>query len=128
MELKPSVEAINVTIDNNKIVYVRLNAGFNISLNDIQTTFLWAVNEMKPNKFNAMVVGSQGISFDPDARDYLKSEEFQKHIDNYSLIVANFGQQLLVDFLFKLQKPLFEYKVFTSEEKAKQWLLKKGSQ
>lgn len=128
MELKPSVEAINVTIDNNKIVYVRLNAGFNISLNDIQTTFLWAVNEMKPNKFNAMVVGSQGISFDPDARDYLKSEEFQKHIDNYALIVANFGQQLLVDFLFKLQKPLFEYKVFTSEEKAKQWLLKKGSQ
>lgn len=128
MELKPSVEAINVTIDNNKIVYVRPNAGFNISLNDIQTTFLWAVNEMKPNKFNAMVVGSQGISFDPDARDYLKSEEFQKHIDNYSLIVANFGQQLLVDFLFKLQKPLFEYKVFTSEEKAKQWLLKKSRQ
>lgn len=125
MELKSHIDAISVTIDENKIVTVRPNAGYSINIDEIKTTFLWAVNEVKPDKMNAMVVGSQGISFDPDARDFLKSKEFQNYIANYAIVVANFGQRLLADFLFKIQKPLFNYKVFTSEEKAVEWLLMK---
>ena len=122
MELKSSVDAVSVTIDENKIVTVRPTAGYSINVNEIKTTFLWAVKEVKPGKMNAMVVGTQGISFDPDARNFLKSDEFQEHIANYAIVVTNFGQRLIADFLFKLQKPLFEYKVFTTEEKALEWL------
>jgi hypothetical protein len=128
MELKPVIDSINVTIDNNNnIVTVRPNPGFDINLKDIKTTFFWAVREIKPLKMNAMVVGAQGISFDPDARNFLKSDEFQENINHYALVVSNFGQRLIVDFLFKLQKPLFTYKVFTTEDKAMEWLKSKVS-
>jgi len=127
MELKSKIDAISITIDEDKIVTVRPTAGYDVNMNDIKTTFFWAVNEVKPHKMNAMVVGSQGISFDPDARDFLKSKEFQENIENYAIVVANFGQRLLADFLFKLQKPLFDFKVFTSEKNAKKWLLNKST-
>lgn len=125
MELKSEVDAISVTIDENKLVTVRPKAGHDISLEDIQSTFFWAVKNSKTKKLNAMVVGSQGITFDPDARNFLRTEEFQKHIANYALVVSNLAHRLIVNILFKVKRPSFEYKIFTSEKKAIEWLLSK---
>lgn len=125
MELKSNVDAISVTIDENKLVTVRPSAGYNINLEDIKCTYFWAVNELKPKKLNAMVVGSQGITFDPEVRKFLRSKEFQKHIAHYALVVSNMSHRLIVNVLFKIKKPSFDYRVFTSEEKAIEWLLSK---
>lgn len=123
MELSSEVEAISVTIDENNLVTVRPTAGVDVTLKDIQTTFFWAVKKLKPKKLNVMVVGSQGITFDPDARDFLRSDDFQKHISLYALVVSNMGHRLIVNLLFNIKRPTFDYKTFTSEEKAKEWLL-----
>ena len=123
MELKSAVDAISVSIDDDELVTVRPTAGYNIGLEDIQSTFFWAVKELKPKKLNAMIIGSEGISFDPEVRDFVRSKEFQKHFDNHAMVVSNMSHRLIVNVLFKIKKPSFNYKTFTSEEKAREWLL-----
>ena len=52
MELKSAVDAISVSIDDDELVTVRPTAGYNIGLEDIQSTFFWAVKEQKRSRSN----------------------------------------------------------------------------
>ena len=73
-------------------------------------------------KLDAIIIGSQGISFDAESREFFRSKEFQQHLNHYALVVKNFGHRLFVDLIFKLNKPMMDYKIFTSDEMGLKWL------
>ena len=128
MELKPSTDSINVTIDENNIVIVRAVPGQDITINDVQSTFYWALKQhRRKQKMDVIIVGAQGISFDAESREFFKSVEFQQHLNHYALVVRNFGHRLFVDLLFKFGKPIMKYKIFTSEAQGLKWIREQQS-
>ena len=62
---------------------------------------------------------------DKDARDFAKNDQMNKATQALALIIGNKLSRLLGNFFLGFHKGKYPTKLFTSPEKAKEWLLSK---
>lgn len=62
------------------------------------------------------------VTITKEAKEYSIEIEPQQPFLAIAIIVDNLAYQLMADFYFKFYKPKVAYKVFKSEERAREWL------
>lgn len=82
-------------------------------------------------KYNEMVNGKKypfiyfaedgSVTVTSDGRDYAKKEEYSFPKLCNAVIVRSLAHKLLASFYFKINKPVFPFKVFSSMAEAEDW-------
>ena len=111
-------------LDDNGIVCCRVLDGAEINLEDAKENVL-AVKLLAPGRRVPIYVdvsGSRGGT--KEARDYFASEEVARVQTACAFLVASPLSYLIGNFFLGLNRTKFPFRLFQSEEKAKEWLKK----
>lgn len=73
-------------------------------------------------KAPVLIIGGSFTSLDKETRNFMASEESLKYSIAEAFYLTSLSQKILINFYIKFDKPLVPTKVFTSKEKANEWL------
>lgn len=94
---------------------------------------LYSVSDVKENvqafgdltakqKVPVLIIGGSFTSLDKETRGFMASEESLKYSIAEAFYLTSLPQKILINFYIKFDRPLVPTKVFTSKEKANEWL------
>jgi len=115
-------ENISVSIREDGIVLVKVAANFEIDVPHVKKV-VNAIEELgKGDKFPLLIVSGEFTLPTPEARTYIASPESDPYAKAEAYVVKSFSQKLVGNVFLSFNKPARPTKIFTSEEKAIEWL------
>lgn len=94
----------------------------NISLDVAQGAVAFRKQITKDNSYVNLVDCTNVSKFEKQARDYLSSGEATKGVLAGAILINSSFQAAIANFFIKVTNPKIPTKIFTSEEKAIEWI------
>lgn len=111
-----------VWMSGNNICYAELLPGIEIEINGAKEN-VSALKNVCGDKKTPIIIDSRNIkSMDRESRIYFSSEEIQTFTLALAILISSAVSRVIGNFFIGLNKPPYPVKLFTSEEKALDWL------
>jgi hypothetical protein len=104
------------------IMYISAIPESDVVIDDAVENVAVSIKMAKGKKYPALVNMKKVRSITRDAREYFAGEEARKPVINLAMLVGSPLSEMMGNLFMKLSKPQFSTKMFTSEEKAIEWL------
>jgi hypothetical protein len=103
-------------------MHVRVNENEEIDKPNV-VEIVNAINELgEGKKFPLLIVVGEFTLPTPDARNYIATAESDPFASAEAYVIVSFSQKLVGNVYLKFNKPARPTRIFTSEEKAVEWL------
>ncbi|NNE56001.1 MAG: hypothetical protein HKN32_08280 [Flavobacteriales bacterium] len=96
-----------------------------VKLGHIQAQNDWLVEQFEGKPYYVLLQGGFGATFEPEVREWARSPERAKYVAADAFVVKTLAHKLMINFYLTYHKPNHPTKVFSSVDKARNWLLKK---
>lgn len=104
------------------IVHIVYKPGCVLNINNIKPIVEDRI-KVSDGKLSPILIDLRNlVSSDNATRSYLATEEAEKYLNAGAMLINNEIQRLLMNLYLKIDKPRLPAKVFTSREKALEWL------
>ena len=124
MNLKESfTETLHLTFDE-KILTCILIGDVEIDVHHVEADFEAAKKLTEGKKYLSLVLASKHTSITPAAQKRSMAKEKYEHVVAQAIVVKSLAQRILGNFMIKFIKYPMPCELFTSKEKAVQWLNK----
>ncbi|MBL7882912.1 MAG: hypothetical protein JNL69_02505 [Bacteroidia bacterium] len=115
-------ETTNVSIREDGIVLVNVDANTEIDVPHVKQV-VSAIKQLgKGDKFPLLIIAGEYTLPTPEARAYIATPESDPYAKAEAYVVKSFSQKLVGNVFLSFNKPARPTKIFTSEEKAVEWL------
>jgi hypothetical protein len=114
---------MTVEIEDSGIVKVVLKAGSDIGLDVAIPVNEWLIEHFQERKRYVLTIFEFGVTIDPEAREYGSSEKRAGLTAADAVVVKTLAHKIIVNFYLKYNKPSHPTRAFSSEEKARKWLV-----
>ena len=121
----PSFESPSTSaqISSDGIVMAHFKADQNVTLAHVKAQHQWLLDYFKGEPYYVLVEGGFGATFDPDVREWARSEDRAKYVAADAFVVKTLAHKLMMNFYLRYHQPNHPTKAFNSVEKAHAWLL-----
>lgn len=112
----------SVALRSDGIVYVSINTNEDVEVKDV-IEIVSALEQIgKGKKFPLLIVTHKYTLPSPEARAYIATAESDPFASAEAYVIQSFSQKLVGNIYISFNKPARPTRIFTSEEKATEWL------
>lgn len=119
---KIEIDNKSVALRSDGIVHVSIKTNEDVEVKDV-VEVVAAVEEIGNGKKFPLLIESQKYTLpSPEARAYIASPESNPFASAEAYVIQSFSQKLVGNIFISFNKPARPTRIFTSEEKAVEWL------
>ncbi|HLP13592.1 MAG TPA: hypothetical protein VK177_16780 [Flavobacteriales bacterium] len=121
-EISIPLEKANVTLRNDGILHIHLNAGSDIHIEDARQIFETMGKIGKGRKFPVLIDAGEFVQVDKDVQKFSASIEGNIYTIADAIAYCSLGQKLVAGFYIRRNDPVIPTKMFSGKAPAIEWL------
>lgn len=118
-------KTVSITLLEENLVFYKIKENTVIELKDSVEMYEETLHLMQGKRYAALVDARATTSLTPEAREWSANDELHQQLIAQAIVVTSLANRLIGNFIIRFHKPKAPTRLFSSVEKAKEWLHEK---